>query len=71
MLTNLEKVRKEKEVTLNQIGRLLGVRYQTVSEKIKGSTTFGFDEALLVKDTFFPEYDLIYLFSTNPDSVNN
>lgn len=63
MLSNLEKVRREKDVTLVDMADLLKVRYQTISEKISGKSDFKFGEALLIQETFFPEYDLVYLFS--------
>ncbi|NJH79279.1 XRE family transcriptional regulator [Staphylococcus agnetis] len=63
MLTNLEKVRKQNKVSLVDIADLLEVRYQTVSDKINGISDFKFGEALLIKNTFFPEYEIEYLFS--------
>ncbi|MBG9977263.1 helix-turn-helix domain-containing protein [Ruoffia tabacinasalis] len=63
MLINLENARKEKGITLTQIASVLGLKkYQTISEKIKGMSTFSFDEALKIQQSLFPEYDLIYLF---------
>ncbi|MGV3042813.1 XRE family transcriptional regulator [Staphylococcus rostri] len=64
MLSNLEKVRKQNNVTLVDMADLLGVRYQTVSDKISGLSDFKFGEALLIKNTFFPEYEIEFLFST-------
>ena len=63
MLNNLETARETKKITLAQIGALLGVRYQTVSDKIRGISGFSFDEAAMIRRTFFPEYDLEYLFA--------
>lgn len=64
MLENLEKVRKDKNVSLNQIADLLGyTRYQTISSKIQGQTKFYFDEALLIQKVLFPEYKIEYLFT--------
>lgn len=63
MLENLEKARKEKNVTLADMADAIHVRYQTVSDKINGESDFKFNEALLIQKKFFPEYDLIYLFS--------
>ncbi|MTP72905.1 helix-turn-helix domain-containing protein [Turicibacter sanguinis] len=63
MLINLENARESKKITLAQIGALLGVRYQTVSDKIRGVSGFSFDEAVKIRRTFFPEYDLEYLFA--------
>lgn len=62
MLGNLEEIRKDKGVSLVDIADLLEVKYQTVSNKINGDSPFQFDEALLIQRTFFPEYELTYLF---------
>lgn len=64
MLSNLEKVRKQNKVTLVDLADLLEVRYQTVADKINGVSDFKFGEALLIKNTFFPEYEIEFLFST-------
>lgn len=69
MLTNLEEVRKQKNVTLVDIADLLKIRYQTVSDKINGISDFKFGEALLIKNTFFPEYEIEYLFSREKEKV--
>ncbi|MGW7888657.1 XRE family transcriptional regulator [Staphylococcus xylosus] len=72
MLTRFDKVRKEKKVSLVDIADLLGVRYQTVADKINGVSDFKFGEALLIKNTFFPEYDIEFLFSENKkEGVNS
>lgn len=63
MLTNLEKVRKEKGVSLVDMADVLKVRYQTISDKINGNSDFKFREAVMIKNAFFPEYELEYLFS--------
>ncbi|TDM15723.1 helix-turn-helix domain-containing protein [Macrococcus bovicus] len=63
MLTNLEKVRKEKGVSLVDMADVLKLRYQTVSDKINGVSDFKFGEAVLIKNTFFPEYEIEFLFA--------
>ncbi|MGR8823721.1 helix-turn-helix domain-containing protein [Leuconostoc citreum] len=67
MLKNLEKLRKERGVTLVDIADLLHVRYQTVSDKISGISDFKFQEAVLIQKNFFPEFDLVYLFSSDKE----
>ncbi|HEL1580911.1 TPA: helix-turn-helix domain-containing protein [Streptococcus suis] len=62
MTRNIERIRKEKNVSLVEIADLLGVKSQTVREKIDGTRDFKFGEALLIQTTFFKEYDMIYLF---------
>ncbi|RAI79704.1 XRE family transcriptional regulator [Macrococcoides goetzii] len=69
MLTNLEKVRKEKNVSLVDIADVLKVRYQTVSDKINGKSDFKFGEAIIIKNEFFPEYDIEFLFAKEEKTV--
>lgn len=69
MLCNLEKVRKEKKVTLVDMADLLGVRYQTISDKIEGKSDFKFGEALLIQEKFFPEYEIKFLFSKSEEQL--
>lgn len=63
MLYNLERVRKEKGVSLVDIADLIEVRYQTVSDKIQGISDFKFGEAMLIKQKYFSEYDIEFLFA--------
>ncbi|UTH01664.1 helix-turn-helix transcriptional regulator [Macrococcoides canis] len=69
MLTNLEKVRKEKGVSLVDIADTLKVRYQTVSDKINGKSEFKFGEALIIKNVYFPEYDIEFLFASDEKNL--
>ncbi|CQR23629.1 hypothetical protein BN1356_00001 [Streptococcus varani] len=62
-MLNIELARKEKGVGMVDMADLLGVRYQTVSDKIKGKYPFTFEETVALQRHFFPEYDLVYLFS--------
>lgn len=62
VMSNLEAARKSKDITLADIADLFGYRYATVSEKINGKSEFKFSEAVKIRKTFFPEYDLEYLF---------
>lgn len=65
---NIGEVRKNKNITLVDLADLLGVKYQTISEKIDGKSDFKFSEALIIQETFFPEYELKFLFS-QPDDL--
>lgn len=65
MLINLENVRKLKGVTVADMADLLQVRYQTVSDKIQEKFDFKFKEAVSIHKTFFPEYDMVYLFASD------
>lgn len=68
-MLNIDEVRKTKKVTLVDMGDLLGVKYQTISEKIDGRSDFKFGEALLIQEKFFPEYELKFLFSKEKQEV--
>ena len=61
-MKNIERIRKEKDISLVDIADLLGVKAQTVREKINGDSDFKFGEALKIQNEFFPEYDITYLF---------
>ena len=50
------------------IAELLGIREVTVSKKMNGKSTFDIDEAFLIKETFFSNLSLDYLFSDDTDN---
>ena len=62
-MLNIDEVRKRENVSIVDIADCLGVRSQTVSDKINGTYDFKFGEARKIRDTFFPKYDLVFLFS--------
>lgn len=68
MLSNLEVLRKEKNVSLVDMADLLGVKYQTIREKINGDSDFKFGEAIAIQEKFFPEYEIKFLFSRNENN---
>ena len=63
MLEELDKARRTKGIAIVDIADFLGVRAQTVSDKINGVYDFKFGEAVKVQREFFPEYDIVHLFS--------
>lgn len=62
-MLNIDVARRKKGVSIVDIADFLGVRAQTVSDKLKGKYPFTFQEAVLVQEKFFPEYKLKYLFT--------
>lgn len=62
-MLNIDIARKEKGISIVDIADYLSVRSQTVSDKLKGKYPFTFQEAMLVQEKFFPEYELKYLFT--------
>ena len=67
MLKNLEEARIKKNIALVDIADALGIRYQTVRDKIDGIYDFKFGEALIVQEKFFPEYDIKFLFERSDE----
>lgn len=64
MYVNLITAMKAENITFTQLGGILGLRYQTVSDTVNGVTKkgFSFDDACKIHKEFFPKYDIHYLF---------
>lgn len=65
MYRNLAAEMVRKGVRKKDIAELLGVRYATVIEKTNGKRRFYLDEAVKIKEAFFPDLSLEYLFDTD------
>lgn len=59
---NLEAEIARKGLSKKDIAETLGVRIATVYDKLKGKYPFTLDEALKMKNKYFPEFTLEYLF---------
>lgn len=68
-MLNIDEARKKKGISIVDIADYLCVRSQTVSDKLKGKYPFTFQEAMLVQEKFFPEYELKYLFTPAGDTA--
>ena len=64
MYSNLLEAMKLKKITFTQMAGLLKCQLNTVSDKADGSVKSGFsiNEALLIRNVFFPEYNIEWLF---------
>ncbi len=62
MLRNLRAEMSRNEITIEQISTHLGVRYMTVCDKINGKYEFRISEALKIRQKFFPNCTIEYLF---------
>lgn len=60
---NLEAEMARKGLKGKDLAKVLGVRIATVYDKLNGKYSFSLDEAMKIKQTFFPEYSIEYLFS--------
>ena len=61
---NLEAEMARKGLSKKDIAETLGVRTATVYDKLKGKHPFTLDEALKIKNKYFPAFTLEYLFYT-------
>lgn len=68
MYKNLIQAMNDEHVTYTQIAKLLGKRYQTISDAANGATKKGFyfQDACKIQKVFFPKYDVQYLFMREP-----
>lgn len=60
---NLEAEMTRNNITRQDLADLLEVRYGTIILKLQGETPFKYDEALKIKNTFFCDLMLEYLFA--------
>lgn len=65
MYINLVKIMKSSNVSKKDIATFLGLRYATVLDKFSGKSRFFYDEAKKIKDNYFPEFDIEYLFDVD------
>lgn len=62
MFKNLRAEMARHNVTIGDIAKALDVRYATVSDKLNGKYRFYYDEALSIKEIFFKDKSIEYLF---------
>ncbi|KAB0445957.1 hypothetical protein CH334_17460 [Lysinibacillus sp. VIA-II-2016] len=70
MYPNLRAEMVRKGIVITQISSHLNLRYATVCDKINGKFRFYYDEALEIKETFFPDHNLEYLFEFEENKPN-
>ncbi len=64
MYPNLIKALKEKHIKREEVAELLSISQSTLSCKINGKSDFRVYETKLIKETYFPELKIDFLFST-------
>lgn len=62
MLHNLQAEIARKKVLQAEIAKAISVSDRTIRKKMTGETKFTFPEARKIRDTFFPNMELDYLF---------
>ena len=63
MLLNLIGEMKKAKITQSDLAELLKKSKNIICQKINGKREFKSSEMFLIKDTFFPELSLEYLFA--------
>ncbi len=59
---NLKGEMAKRRIKIEDIANVLQIHRNSASNKINGETSFSIDEAVKVKETFFPELSLKFLF---------
>ena len=62
MYENLKIEMSNKGITQKDIARLLGLRIASVCDKINGKFSFKLDEAFKIRDKYFKDLTIEYLF---------
>jgi DNA-binding XRE family transcriptional regulator len=63
MYANLYKEMKLRKVTQTEVSKMLGLSNQTICDKINGGAEFKSTEMFSIKEHFFPDLTLEYLFA--------
>lgn len=61
---NLEAEMKRNGISRMDIANLLEVSYSTIHSRFNGNSEWLYNECVLIRDTFFSNCELGYLFST-------
>ena len=61
-MNNLEAEMKRIGISRLDIAKLLNVSYRTAHSKFNGESKWQYAECVLIRDTYFPDKDLSYLF---------
>lgn len=59
---NLEAEMKRSGVTRTDIAKCIKCSYRTVHSRLNGESQWIYDECVTIRDTFFPDMTLGYLF---------
>lgn len=70
MLNNLRAEMVRHGVSVTDIAKEIGRSDRTVRDKIKGKGEFSMPEAEAIRNAFFPEMSLEYLFARDANQTN-
>lgn len=66
---NLKAEMGRKNITIEAIAKEIGVHRNSVSNKVNGSSSFSIEEAMKIRNKFFPDLEYKYLFQTEEQEV--
>lgn len=61
---NLEAEMKRNKISRSDIANLLGLSYRTIHSRFNGESEWVYAECVKVRDAYFPNMTLDYLFAT-------
>lgn len=67
-MVNFKSIAKDRGVSYQNVADFLGVNYQTVSRWVNESTHIGLRDAEAIRDHFFPEVPIEYLYASEEAS---
>lgn len=59
---NIKGEMAKRNIKVEDVANVLNIHRNSASNKINGDTSFSIEEAVKVKDTYFPDLSLKYLF---------
>lgn len=68
--SNLKAEMGRCDITAQSISELLGIHRNSVANKLNGQSSFSIEEAIRIKNTFFPEFEYGYLFRNTGGDIN-
>lgn len=68
---NLKAEMGRRNITIEAVAKTLSIHRNSVSNKVNGSSSFSIEEAMKIKNTFFPDLDYRYLFATEEEKNRN
>ena len=66
---NLKGEMAKRNIKVEDIANELNIHRNSASNKINGDTSFSIEEAVKIKDTYFPDLSLKYLFAKSEPMV--
>lgn len=60
--SNLEAEMKRKKISRIDLAKTIGCSYRTINSRFSGESRWVYDECVTIRDEYFPDMELNYLF---------